>query len=372
MRRSKTKKLKPSARRNEATKVTIAGPVAKAEKRRSNTVTVKPSGRESKAAKMDESLADGRRVLEIEARAVQSLVDRLDAKFAKAVDLLVQCKGKVVVSGMGKSGLIGQKIAATLASTGTSSFFLHPAEGVHGDLGMLARRDALVAISNSGETQELLQLLPYVKRMGIPVIAFTGRMTSTLAKNSDVALDVSVQEEACPMGLAPTASTTATLALGDALAVALLQKREFKEEDFARFHPGGTLGRRLLVKVKDLMHAEREIPMVQATVGGMAAMLEMSAKKLGMTTVVDQEGALVGVITDGDLRRFIQRGTDLVNTTARELASHNPKTIGPHELAATAVEMMERYSITTLVVTEDGRTIRGVIHLHDLLKNGIV
>ncbi|HSA84962.1 MAG TPA: KpsF/GutQ family sugar-phosphate isomerase [Nitrospira sp.] len=335
-------------------------------------MTVKPSGREVKAAKMEESLADGRRVLEIEARAVQSLVDRLDAKFAKAVDLLVQCKGKVVVSGMGKSGLIGQKIAATLASTGTSSFFLHPAEGVHGDLGMLARRDALVAISNSGETQELLQLLPYVKRLGIPVIAFTGRMTSTLAKNADVALDVSVQEEACPMGLAPTASTTATLALGDALAVALLQKREFKEEDFARFHPGGTLGRRLLIKVKDLMHAETEIPMVQAAVGGMAAMLEMSAKKLGMTTVVDHDGLLVGVITDGDLRRFIQRGMDLVSTTAGELASHNPKTIGPQELAATAVEMMERYSITTLVVTEDGRNIRGVIHLHDLLKNGIV
>jgi arabinose-5-phosphate isomerase len=335
-------------------------------------MTVKPSGRDSKISKIEESLADGRRVLEIEARAVQSLVDRLDAKFAKAVQLLVQCKGKVVVSGMGKSGLIGQKIAATLASTGTSSFFLHPAEGVHGDLGMLARRDALVAISNSGETQELLQLLPFVKRLGIPVIAFTGRMTSTLAKNADVALDVSVQEEACPMGLAPTASTTATLALGDALAVALLQKREFKEEDFARFHPGGTLGRRLLVRVKDLMHAESEMPMVQATVGGMAAMLEMTAKKLGMTTVVDQEGLLVGVITDGDLRRFIQRGTDLLKTTAQELATTNPKSIGPDELAAKAVEMMERFSITTLVVTENERNIRGVIHLHDLLKNGIV
>ena len=335
-------------------------------------MTVKPSSRESKSVHSEESLADGRRVLEIEARAVQALIERLDARFAKAVDVLVQCKGKVVVSGMGKSGLIGQKIAATLASTGTSSFFLHPAEGVHGDLGMLARRDVLVAISNSGETQELLQLLPFVKRLGIPVIAFTGRMTSTLAKNSDVALDVSVQEEACPMGLAPTASTTATLALGDALAVALLQKRKFKEEDFARFHPGGTLGRRLLVKVKDLMHAESEVPLVQASAGGMAAMLEMTAKKLGMTTVVDDDGGLVGVITDGDLRRCIQRGADLVKMTARELASTSPKTIGPDELAAKAVEMMERFSITTLVVTEDGRTIRGVIHLHDLLKNGIV
>ena len=321
---------------------------------------------------MISTLADGRRVLEIEARAVEALIDRLDERFVKAVDLLVRCKGKVVVSGMGKSGQIGQKIAATLASTGTSSFFLHPAEGVHGDLGMLARWDALVAISNSGETQELLQLLPHVKRLGVPVIALTGRMNSTLAKNSDVALDVSVQEEACPMGLAPTASTTATLALGDALAVALLQKREFKEEDFARFHPGGTLGRRLLVKVNDLMHADSEVPTVQASVGGMAAMLEMTAKKLGMTTVVDHESALVGVITDGDLRRFIQRGMDLVKLTAGELATPNPKIIGPNELAAKAVEMMERFSITTLVVTEDGRTIRGVIHLHDLLKNGIV
>lgn len=317
-------------------------------------------------------LADGRRVLEIEARAVEALIERLDERFVKAVDVLGRCKGKVVVSGMGKSGLIGQKIAATLASTGTSSFFVHPAEGVHGDLGMLARRDVLVAISNSGETQELLQLLPFVKRLGIPVISFTGRTNSTLAKNSDVVLDVSIAEEACPMGLAPTASTTATLALGDALAVALLQKREFKEEDFARFHPGGTLGRRLLVKVKDLMHAEPDIPTVHASVGGMAAMLEMTAKKLGMTTVVDQDGLLLGVITDGDLRRFIQRGTDLINTTAGELATTNPKTIGPDELAAKAVEVMERFSITTLVVTEDERTIRGVIHLHDLLKNGIV
>jgi arabinose-5-phosphate isomerase len=371
MRRGETKKLKLLARRNNRTMMK-AGSESQAGRRQSMVMSGKPSGREAKAAKMVESLADGRRVLAIEAQAVQALIDRLDAKFAKAVDLLVHCKGKVVVSGMGKSGLIGQKIAATLASTGTSSFFLHPAEGVHGDLGMLARRDALVAISNSGETQELLQILPYAKRLGIPVIALTGRMTSTLAKNSDVALDVSVREEACPMGLAPTASTTATLALGDALAVAILKKREFKEEDFARFHPGGTLGRRLLIRVKDLMHADAEIPMVQATVGGMAAMLEMSAKKLGMTTVVDHDGLLVGVITDGDLRRSIQRGTDLVGTTAGELATPNPKTIGPQELAATAVEMMERYSITTLVVTEDGRTIQGVIHLHDLLKNGIV
>jgi arabinose-5-phosphate isomerase len=341
--------------------------------RRDKIETVKTAVQPAaKSVKGQESLDEGRRVLAIEARAVQTLIDRLDANFSKAVDLLARCKGKVVVSGMGKSGLIGQKIAATLASTGTSSFFLHPAEGVHGDLGMLARRDALIAISNSGETQELLQLLPYVERMSIPVIGLTGRMDSTLSKHCDVVLDVSVEEEACPMGLAPTASTTATLALGDALAVALLQKRGFKEEDFARFHPGGTLGRRLLVKVRDVMHAGPEVPIVQQSVGGMAAMLEMTAKKLGMTIVADQGGALLGVITDGDLRRFIQRGTDLVSATAGELATHDPKTIGPDDLAAKAVEMMERFSITTLVVTEGDREIRGVVHLHDLLKNGIV
>ncbi len=318
------------------------------------------------------SLGDGKRVLEIEARAVQALIDRLDSKFANAVNLLAQCKGKVVVSGMGKSGLIGQKIAATLASTGTSSFFLHPAEGVHGDLGMLARRDVLIAMSNSGETQELLQLLPYVERMGIPVIGLTGRMNSTLAKNCDVTLDVSVSEEACPMGLAPTASTTATLALGDALAIALLQKRGFKEEDFAQFHPGGTLGRRLLVKVKDLMHTGADLPKIEESVSGTAAIMEMTAKKLGMTTVVDQAGTLAGIITDGDLRRFIQRSVNFTKTTASELATRNPKTIGPDDLAAKAVEMIERFSITTLVVTEGDRKIRGVIHLHDLLKSGIV
>jgi arabinose-5-phosphate isomerase len=311
-------------------------------------------------------------VLAIEARAVQTLIDRLDATFVQAVDLLAQCKGKVVVSGMGKSGLIGQKIAATLASTGTPAFFLHPAEGVHGDLGMLARRDALIAISNSGETQEILQLLPYVERMGIPVVSLTGRMNSTLAKNSDVTLDISVAEEACPMGLAPTASTTATLAMGDALAVALLQKRGFKEEDFAQFHPGGTLGRRLLVKVKDLMHTGADLPQVAESVAGTAAMLEMTAKKLGMTTVVDQAGRLAGIITDGDLRRFIQRGGDFGKATAGELASRNPKTITAEALAAKAVEIMERFSITTLVVVEDDRRIAGVIHLHDLLKHGIV
>ena len=318
------------------------------------------------------SLAEGRRVLAIEARAIELLINRLDDRFARAVELLFQCKGKVVVSGMGKSGLVGQKIAATMASTGTPAFFLHPAEGIHGDLGMVGRADVVIAISNSGETQEILQLLPYVERMGIPVVAMTGRMTSTLAKNSNVALDVSVSEEACPMGLAPTASTTATLAMGDALAVALLQKRGFKEEDFAQFHPGGTLGRRLLVRVKDLMHAGADVPRVDESVNGTTAILEMSAKKLGMTTVVDRAGALVGVITDGDIRRSLQRGEDFQKMSAGQLASRNPKTIEPDDLAAKAVKIMERHAITTLVVSEGDRKIAGVIHLHDLLKSGIV
>jgi arabinose-5-phosphate isomerase len=322
--------------------------------------------------KSKSSLDVGRRVLDIEARAVQALLERLDGGFSEAVDLLYRCKGKVVVSGMGKSGLIGQKIAATMASTGTPSFFLHPAEGLHGDLGMLARRDVTIAISNSGETQEILQLLPYMERMGIPVVAIVGRKGSTLAKNSAVVLDVSVAEEACPMGLAPTASTTVALAMGDALAVALLEKRGFKEQDFAQFHPGGTLGRRLLVKVRDLMHKGQEMPQVRETVLASEAILEMSAKKLGMTTVVDQAGALLGIITDGDLRRFLQEGGDFSKITAGALASRHPKMIGPDELAAKAVEMMERYSITTLVVADSAKGIVGVVHLHDLLKHGIV
>jgi len=332
---------------------------------------IKPRGVQAESSNDGTSLDVGRRVLDIEARAVQALVQRLDGGFSEAVDLLYQCKGKVVVSGMGKSGLIGQKIAATMASTGTPSFFLHPAEGLHGDLGMLARRDVLIAISNSGETQEILQLLPFMERMGIPVVAVVGRKNSTLAKNSAVALDVSVEEEACPMGLAPTASTTAALAMGDALAVALLEKRGFKEQDFAQFHPGGTLGRRLLVKVRDLMHRGQELPQVQETVSASVAILEMSAKKLGMTTVVDRAGALLGVITDGDLRRFLEQGGDFSKITAGSLASRRPKLIGPDELAAKAVEMMERYSITTLVVSDNAKRIAGVVHLHDLLKHGI-
>jgi arabinose-5-phosphate isomerase len=318
------------------------------------------------------SLEHGKRVHDIEARAIASLVDRLDDRFTQAVEILFVCSGKVVVSGMGKSGLIGQKIAATLASTGTPAFFLHPAEGIHGDLGMLARHDTVIALSNSGETEEVLKLLPFVKRLNIPVIALTGRIQSTLAKNSDVTLDVSVSEEACPMGLAPTASTTAMLAMGDALAIALLQKRGLSEEDFAQFHPGGALGRRLLLKVQDLMHHGDAVPRIQSHATVHDAILEMTTKKLGMTTVLDEDGRLLGVITDGDLRRYLEKGLDLPAAQVRDLASRSPKTISPEALAARAVQIMEEFSITALVVVDERANVVGVLHLHDLLKSGIV
>ena len=318
------------------------------------------------------SLEHGRRVLEIEARAISGLIGRLDQRFIDAVDLLYACAGKVVVSGMGKSGLIGQKIAATLASTGTPAFFLHPAEGIHGDLGMVARRDTLIALSNSGETEEVLKLLPFVKRLSVPVIALTGRPQSTLGKNSEVVLDVSVAEEACPMGLAPTASTTATLAMGDALAIALLEKRGFKEEDFAQFHPGGALGRRLLLKVCDVMHRAEAMPRVASRATVRDAILEMTSKKLGMTTVIDDDGGLAGVITDGDLRRCLEKGINVSTVKAVDVATRSPKTIEQDALAARAVQIMEQFAITSLVVLDERRTLVGVIHLHDLLKSGIV
>jgi len=318
------------------------------------------------------SIQQGKRVLEIEARAIAALVDRLDERFAKAVDLLHRCPGKVVVSGMGKSGLIGQKIAATLASTGTPAFFVHPADGIHGDLGMLAKQDALLAISNSGETEEVIKLLPFMKRLSIPIIALTGRTQSTLAKNSDVVLDVSVAEEACPLGLAPTSSTTAALAMGDAVAIALLQKRGFKEEDFAQFHPGGALGRRLLFKVRDLMHQGNALPRIAATAAARDAIREITAKKLGMTTVVNAKGQLVGVITDGDLRRFLEKGNSLAKAKAKDLGSKSPRTIQADALAAKALQTMEQFSITSIVVMDERNRLAGVIHLHDLLKNGVV
>ncbi len=317
-----------------------------------------------------------RRVLKIEAEAVEALINRIDDSFEEAVEMILRCKGRVAVTGMGKSGLIGKKIAATLASTGTPALFLHPAEGIHGDLGMVTRGDTVIALSNSGETEEISRMLPSLKRLGIRIIALTGNPESTLAKNSDVVINVGVKEEACPLGLAPTASTTAALAMGDALAVALLDKRGFKEEDFACFHPGGTLGKKLLLRVKDLMHIDNDIPVVTATTLIKDAIYEISSKKMGITAVVNDSGKLVGVISDGDLRRWMERtektGENLLAKKAEDVMTRKPKVINKESLAAEAVAIMEKKSITCLIVADTASRPEGVIHLHDLLKAGVV
>lgn len=317
-----------------------------------------------------------KRVLKIESDAVAALIDRIDERFEQAVEMILDCKGRVVVTGMGKSGLIGKKIAATLASTGTPALFLHPAEGIHGDLGMVTRGDTVIALSNSGETEEVARMLPALKRLGIKLIALTGNTDSTLAKNSDVVIDVGVKEEACPLGLAPTASTTATLAMGDALAVALLDKRGFREEDFACFHPGGTLGKRLLLRVQDLMHTGDAIPVVTEATLIKDAIYEISSKKMGVTSVLDGAGKLVGVISDGDLRRWMEKtektGENLLAKKAKDIMTKNPKVTKREALAAEAVAIMERNSITCLIVTDHDAKPEGVIHLHDLLKAGVV
>ncbi|TAK09425.1 MAG: KpsF/GutQ family sugar-phosphate isomerase [Candidatus Manganitrophaceae bacterium] len=321
-------------------------------------------------------LEEGKRVLRIEAQAITDLIDRIDGRFVEAVELCYSSKGRVVVIGMGKSGLIGKKIAATLASTGTPAFFLHPAEGIHGDLGMVSKEDVALLISNSGETEEILRVLPSLKRLNLKLITLTGNTKSTLAKMSDVLLDISIREEACPLGLAPTASTTATLAMGDALAVALLQQRGFRKEDFAFFHPGGSLGRQLLLKVEDAMHVGNNIPKVAEETPMREVVLEMTAKKLGMTTVLNAAGKLAGVITDGDLRRLIKKidheGRDIFSLPAREVMNRSPKTISKESLTAQAIHMMESHSITTLVVAGSDGQVDGILHLHDLLKKGVV
>jgi len=317
-------------------------------------------------------LAAGRRVLEIEAAAVGALVARLDQGFVRAVEILLGCRGRVVLTGMGKSGFIAKKISATLASTGTPALFLHPAEGVHGDLGMVVRGDAVVAVSNSGETEELVQLLPAFRRLGVPVIALVGARHSTLAQESEAILDCSVAEEACPLGLAPTASTTAALALGDALAVALLERRGIRREDFALVHPGGSLGRKLLLKVEDLMHRGEELPVVGQDLPMRRAIPVISGKRLGMAAVTDGEGRLAGIITDGDLRRALERWADLLDRPVHSVMTRAPRIIERTELAARAVQQMEQHAITSLLVVDaDGRP-EGVIHLHDLLRAGVV
>ena len=308
------------------------------------------------------------RVLRLEAEAILALIAKLDERLDRAVALLQGCSGRVIVTGMGKSGLIGRKIAATLASTGTPAHFLHPAEGVHGDLGMVARGDVVLALSNSGETDEVLAIVPPLKRLGVPIILLTGNPQSTLARQCEVVLDASVSEEACPMNLAPTSSTAAALALGDALAMVVLERRGLRPEDFAALHPRGTLGWRALVRVADLMHTGDAVPMVHEDVRMKDVLVEMTGKRLGMTTVVDQAGGLVGVITDGDLRRLYLGGEPIAELAAGRVATRGAKLIGADELAAKALEVMETFAITSLVIVDRHHRPVGVIHLHDILR----
>jgi len=317
-------------------------------------------------------IEEAKKVIRIEAEALLALADSIDDALRQAVEMILGCRGRVVVTGMGKSGLIGQKIASTFSSTGTPSFFLHPAEGVHGDLGMIMKGDVVIAISNSGETEEILRILPVIKRLGAHLVSVAGNPASTLARAGDVYLPVIIREEACPLGLAPTASTTATLALGDALAVALLVERGFREEDFALFHPGGALGKKLLLRVEDLMHAGDAVPLVGDRVLMREALFVITAKGLGVTGVTDETGALVGIITDGDLRRALERGVDIMSASAGAMMTKNPKRILKSELAAKALNVMEEFAITSLfVIGEDRGAPVGVIHLHDLLKAGL-
>jgi arabinose-5-phosphate isomerase len=316
-------------------------------------------------------LSIARKVLQTEAAAVLALADRVDDRFERAVTLLLNCKGRVIVTGMGKSGIICRKIAATLASTGTPAFFLHPAEAVHGDLGVIQADDVVIAMSYSGETEELTRVLETLKRIGAPLIALTGDMRSTLAQAADVALDCSVSEEACPMNLVPTASTTAALAMGDALAMTVLVEKGFKPEDFASLHPGGKLGKRLR-RVEQLMKAGEELPVVQLHTSMRDVIYEMSRKKLGMTSVVEKDGRLAGIITDGDLRRKMSTIPNFLELTARDLMTVNPVTIVQTTMAVEALALMEQRKITSIVVIDANHRVEGVVHLHDLWRTGMV
>ena len=313
----------------------------------------------------------GRKALQIERAALDGLIARVNGDFVRACQTLLKCKGRVVVMGMGKSGHIGGKLAATLASTGTPAFFVHPGEASHGDLGMILRQDVVLALSYSGETHELLAIVPLIKRLGVPLIALTGRPKSTLAKAADVHIDVSVKQEACPLNLAPTASTTATLAMGDALAVSLLEARGFKEEDFAKRHPGGALGKRLLLKIQDLMHTGERVPKVTPETPLRQALDVMSRKGFGLTAIVDPKGCVLGVYTDGDLRRTLDQGVDVRKAQIKEVMTRGGKHVRADQLAAEAVQLMEKYKITALLVTDAKNKLVGVLHLHDLLRAGV-
>jgi arabinose-5-phosphate isomerase len=320
---------------------------------------------------MDSSIERGKEVIRIEKEALSALESRINGAFADAVDLIYHCSGRVIVTGLGKSGLVARKIVATMNSTGTAAIFLHPADAVHGDFGMVRKDDVAICISKSGDTEEIRQLLPMFRRIGMKVISMVGSAASPLAKQSDIVLDISVREEACPHDLAPTASTTATLALGDALAIALLDKRNFTKEDFAMFHPGGTLGKRLLLRVEEMMVSGEDVPVVKHSLSLPESIVEITSKRLGATCVVDDSGRLVGIITDGDLRRLLQRTTDISKLTALNVASKNPKTIRKDTLAAIALEEMEDFKITQLIVVDGEHRPIGMLHLHDLVKAGL-
>lgn len=314
----------------------------------------------------------GTAVLDTEADAVRSLRDRVDATFVQACHYMLECEGRVVVTGMGKSGHIGSKIAATLASTGTPAFFMHPGEASHGDLGMITPQDVVLALSNSGETSEIVTILPLIKRLAVPLIALTGNPRSTLARAASAHIDVSVAQEACPLGLAPTSSTTAALAMGDALAVALLEARGFTAEDFARSHPGGRLGRRLLLLIEDLMHTGDRIPRVPPNAPLREALLEMSRKGLGMTVIVDDDDKLLGIFTDGDLRRSLDRGVDIHTTVVMDVMTRGGRSTHRGQLAAEALTMMEEHKISALPVVDDEGRLVGALNMHDLLRAGVV
>jgi arabinose-5-phosphate isomerase len=314
----------------------------------------------------------GRTVIDIEKQAIEKLYQSINGDFAQACDIILKCRGRVVVTGMGKSGHVGSKIAATLASTGTPAFFVHPGEASHGDLGMITKDDVVIAISNSGETAEINAIIPVIKRKHVPLISMTGNSNSTLAKWADVNLDTGVEKEACPLNLAPTASTTTALVMGDALAVALLDARGFGPDDFALSHPGGSLGRKLLLKVSDVMHTGDAVPMVQSQAPLKQALIEMTAKRLGMTAIVDKEQRILGIFTDGDLRRAIERQIDFTQATIDQVMTANCKTIRADMLAAEAVQIMESKAINALVVTDDDNKVIGALNMHDLLRAGVV
>jgi arabinose-5-phosphate isomerase len=320
---------------------------------------------------LNSTIEKGKEVIRIEAEAIAALEPRINGNFAAAVDLIFSAKGRVVITGTGKSGIIARKIAATMNSTGTPSAFMHPSDAIHGDLGMVTSDDVVICISKSGDTFELRQLLPRFHHLGVKIIAMVSNLHSPLGKQSDIVLDISVKEEACPHDLAPTSSTTAALAMGDALAITLLQKRNFTKEDFAMFHPGGSLGKQLLLKVEAMMVSGTDIPLVSEHVSVSDAIVEISSKRLGATCVVDGFGILRGIITDGDLRRLLQRTTDISNLTAQQVMTRNPKTLRQGVLAAQALKIMESYKITQLVVVDAEQHPVGILHIHDLVEAGL-